>query len=263
MKRINNYVLNGALALLSTAGFVACSSSDDVTDAPVNPTYDGKSVKTQFAINIASASKTSTRMTADNTQASGSQFLGMNNIKLIPFAENLTVTVAKTSYSAASNVDISKIISLKDLGNNEISSRNSSKIYTDVNIPVGTKNFIFYGTGPFGTSISEKLEKGILTLTDDANVGKTNDIKFQLNTIIDGSNSITAAQTSFINYLNAIANAKAQISETETAWSSVTEAQNATLHGAYANFTEIQQLRARRRLVHRAQGHLRCLLREC
>ena len=53
MKRINNYVLNGAIALLSTAGLVACSSSDDVTDAPVNPTYDGKSVKTQFAINIA------------------------------------------------------------------------------------------------------------------------------------------------------------------------------------------------------------------
>ena len=75
MNRINNYVLNGAIALLSTAGLVACSSSDDVTDAPVNPTYDGKSVKTQFAINIASASKTSTRMTAENTQASGNQFL--------------------------------------------------------------------------------------------------------------------------------------------------------------------------------------------
>ena len=209
MNRINNYVLNGAIALLSTAGFVACSSSDDVTDAPVNPTYDGKSVKTQFAINIATPSNGKTRMSAENTQASGSQFLGMNNIKLIPFAENLTVTVAKTSYSAASNVDISKIISLKDLGTSEISSDNSSKIYTDVNIPVGTKNFIFYGTGPFGTDISTKLENGILTLTKDANVGKTNDIKFQLNTIIDGSNSIDAAKTSFINYLNAIANAKA------------------------------------------------------
>lgn len=239
MNRINNYVLNGAIALLSTAGFVACSSSDDVTDAPVNPTYDGKSVKTQFAINIATPSNSQTRMSDVNTQASGSQFLGMNNIKLIPFAENLTVTVAKTSYSAASNVDISKIISLKNLGTSEISSENSSKIYTDVNIPVGTNNFIFYGTGPFGTSISDKLEKGILTLTEDAKVGNTKDIKFQLNTIIDGSNSITAAQTSFEKYLNAIANATAEISETTRAWSSVTEEQNATLHGAYANFIGI------------------------
>ena len=111
MNRINNYVLNGAIALLSTAGLVACSSSDDVTDAPVNPTYDGKSVKTQFAINIATPSNGKTRMSAENTQASGSQFLGMNNIKLIPFAENPTVTVAQPSYSAATGVAISKIIS--------------------------------------------------------------------------------------------------------------------------------------------------------
>ena len=244
MNRINNYVLNGAIALLSTAGLVACSSSDDVTDAPVNPTYDGKSVKTQFAINIATpvTGNPSTRMSGVNTQNGTSRtnsFLGMYNIKLIPSAVGPTVTVAKTSYSAASNVDISKIISLKDLASSEITSDKSSKIYTDVNIPVGTKNFIFYGTGPFGTSISDKLEKGILTLTEDAKVGNTKDIKFQLNTIIDGSNNITAAQTSFINYLNEIANAKAVISGSEIAWSSVTEEQNATLHGAYANFIGI------------------------
>ena len=253
MNRINNYVLNGAIALLSTAGLVACSSSDDVTDAPVNPTYDGKSVKTQFAINIATpvTGNPSTRMSGGNTQNGGgasgntNSFLGMKNIKLIPFTDKPTVTVANPSYSAATEVAISKIISLKDLENSDIASDKSSKIYTDVNIPVGTKNFIFYGTGPFGTTIPTKLEQGILTLTDDANVDNTNDIKFQLNTILDGSNSITAAQTSFINYLNAIANAKAVISETETAWSSVTEEQNATLHGAYANFTGIGSTGAR------------------
>ena len=83
MNRINNYVLNGAIALLSTAGLVACSS-DDVTEAPVNPTYDGKSVKTQFAINIATPSNGKTRMSAENTQ-NGGNFLGMENIYLIPF----------------------------------------------------------------------------------------------------------------------------------------------------------------------------------
>ena len=190
MNRINNYVLNGAIALLSTAGLVACSSSDDVTDAPVNPTYDGKSVKTQFAINIATpvTGNSSTRMSAVNTQYGTSRtnsFLGMYNIKLIPSAVGPTVTVAKTSYSAATDVPISKIISLKNLVSSEITSDQSSKIYTDVNIPVGTQNFIFYGTGPFGTTISDKLEKGILTLTEDAKVDNTNDIKFQLNTIID------------------------------------------------------------------------------
>ena len=249
MNKINNYVINGAIVLLSTAGFVACSSSDDVTDAPVNPTYDGKSVKTQFAINIATpvTGNPLTRMSGENTQngTSTNSFLGMYNIKLIPSAVGPTVTVAIPSYSVATDVAISKIISLKDLASSEIASDKSSKIYTDVNIPVGTKNFIFYGTGPFGTTIPTKLEQGILTLTDDANVDNTNDIKFQLNTIIDGNNSIDAAETSFINYLNAIANAKAVISGTETAWSSVTEEQNATLHGAYANFTGIGSTGAR------------------
>ena len=250
MNRINNYVLNGAIALLSTAGFVACSSSDDVSDAPVNPTYDGKSVKTQFAINIATpvTGNPLTRMSDVNTQNGTSRtnsFLGMYNIKLIPSAVGPTVTVANASYSVATDVAISKIISLKDLASSEIASDKSSKIYTDVNIPVGTKNFIFYGTGPFGTSISDKLEKGILTLTEDAKVGNTKDIKFQLNTIIDGSNNITAAQTSFEKYLNAIANAKAEISGSEIAWSSVTEEQNATLHGAYANFIGIGSTGAR------------------
>ena len=119
MNRINNYVLNGAIALLSTAGFVACSSSDDVTDAPVNPTYDGKSVKTQFAINIATpvTGNPSTRMSGGNTQNGGgasgntNSFLGMKNIKLIPFTDKPTVTVANPSYSAATEVAISKIIS--------------------------------------------------------------------------------------------------------------------------------------------------------
>ena len=250
MNRINNYVLNGAIALLSTAGFVACSSSDDVTDAPVNPTYDGKSVKTQFAINIATpvTGNPLTRMSDVNTQNGTSRtnsFLGMYNIKLIPSAVGPTVTVANPSYSVATDVAISKIISLKDLGTSDITSNNSSKIYTDVNIPVGTQNFIFYGTGPFGTDISSKLTKGILTLTEDANVGNTNDIKFKLNTIIDGNNSIDDAKTSFIAYLNAIANATAEISGTTKAWSSVTEDENPTLHGAYANFIGIGSTGAR------------------
>ena len=253
MNRINNYVLNGAIALLSTAGLVACSSSDDVTDAPVNPTYDGKSVKTQFAINIATpvTGNPLTRMSGENTQNGGgtsgntNSFLGMKNIKLIPFTDKPTVTVANPSYSAATKVDISKIISLKDLGTSDITSNNSSKIYTDVNIPVGTQNFIFYGTGPFGTDISSKLTKGILTLTEDANVGNTNDIKFKLNTIIDGNNSIDDAKTSFIAYLNAIANATAEISGTTKAWSSVTKDENPTLHGAYTNFTGIGSTVAR------------------
>ena len=115
MKRINNYVLNGAIALLSTAGFVACSSSDDVTDAPVNPTYDGKSVKAQFAINIATPSNGKTRMSDVNTQ-NNNNFLGMSSIKLFPF-----------SSEPKKDVNWTKNISLNNIDNSDISSTSSKK----------------------------------------------------------------------------------------------------------------------------------------
>ena len=72
MKRVNQLFFGSALALLAGASLTACSSSDDVTDAPVNPSYDGKSVKTQFAINVAdNTPKNSTRMSGVNTQQTG------------------------------------------------------------------------------------------------------------------------------------------------------------------------------------------------
>ena len=122
MNRINNYVLNGAIALLSTAGFVACSSSDDVTDAPVNPTYDGKSVKTQFAINSATPSNSQTRMCAENTQ-NNSNFLGMSSIKLFPVQLTGTET-------PSSSTQWTRNITLEEIANSGISSSSSKKIYS-------------------------------------------------------------------------------------------------------------------------------------
>ena len=56
----------GAIALVGAVGFTACSSDDDLT-APQNPTFDGESVKTQFAISIPYAGK-GTRLTEDIVQ---------------------------------------------------------------------------------------------------------------------------------------------------------------------------------------------------
>ena len=120
-----------AAALVATAGLTACSSSDDVTDAPVNPTYDGKSVKTQFAINIATpGSKIQTRMTSDNTQMSGSKFLGMQNIYLFP----LTL---EGSNGPTSSTTVSSIIPLGSIVANNgasdamhIDGTNDYKLYS-------------------------------------------------------------------------------------------------------------------------------------
>ena len=232
MNRFNHYVLNGAIALLSTAGFVACSSSDDVTDAPVNPTYDGKSVKTQFAINIANESS-KTRMTAENTQ-NDANFLGMDNIYLIPFVNEPTAslngTTSRTDYTFPSSV-----IKLSTLSSGVIDNTADTKnyhIYNDVNVPIGTKNFLFYGTSP----ISESTYKtnGALQVTDLTTLtqNSTSSISYSLVDIAATSgnnNALTTMQTSFANYLSNIADAEG--------WSTITENESATLYNAYKNFT--------------------------
>ena len=201
MKRINHYVLNGAIALLSTAGLVACSSSDDVTDAPVNPTYDGKSVKTQFAINVATPSNSQTRMSADNTQ-NNSNFLGMSSIKLFPVQLTGTET-------PSSSTQWTRNITLEEIANSGISSSSSKKIYSNVDIPVGTNNFLFYGFGPMGTgTASDMFKKGTLKTTFlNQESAALSTVSAELVSILGADKStLTTMEGYYKNYLNTIRN---------------------------------------------------------
>ncbi|MCI6198083.1 MAG: hypothetical protein MR670_12840 [Prevotella sp.] len=218
MNRINNYVLNGAIALLSTAGFVACSSSDDVTDAPVNPTYDGKSVKTQFAINIATPSNGKTRMSAANTQ-NNSNYEGMTNVRLL--------TLAATP---GNDIELTSVIPLAD-PSTSFSTTQSSHIYSDVNIPVGTSNFLFYSTRKgLGTDMDDKFKTGAIESSMFTNNSPSylspKDIKFGSERILSGTNSVDTYKEAFENFLNSVI--------AVTGWSSTT---NLTLEAAYKNLT--------------------------
>ena len=228
MNRINNYVLNGAIALLSTAGLVACSSSDDVTDAPVNPTYDGKSVKTQFAINIAdNTPKNSTRMSGENTQQTG--YLSMANIYLLPIKTT-------GSQSIDANTEVLSLIPLNDP--NSVSISRSSHIYSDVNVPVGANNFLFYSTRRgLGTDMDNKFKTGSITgtligatTTTVPAVDNTNDITFALEEILDATNnsSLTTVEGYFEEYLNNIKD----VSD----WSSQNGNDLETLYTQFTNF---------------------------
>ena len=253
MKKFNHYVLNGAIALLSTAGFVACSSSDDVTDAPVNPTYDGKSVKTQFAINIATpvTGNPSTRMSDANTQnGTNVSFLGMNNIKLMTFKSGDELNVTTSSANRTTSTQLDQIIALSNLGTTDISSSNSSKIYTDVYIPVGTTNFLFYGTGPIGTSTnSDRFEKGTLTVPSSLVSGQTlNDINYSLVMALDENTGFENTAKSFADYLDKIVDSSFENTSTTTTstWASLgTDDKWATLSTAYNNFIHIGTTGAR------------------
>ena len=239
MNRINNYVLNGAIALLSTAGLVACSSSDDVTDAPVNPTYDGKSVKAQFAINIATPSNGKTRMTSDNTQMSGSKFLGMQNIYLFP------LTLESSDGPTSSN-NVSSIIPLGSIGANNNymhidGSDKDYKVYNDVNVAVGTNNFLFYGEGPSGTDMNSNFEKGKLTanVKGKSSVGYINFKPVQ----IAAQSTYSSIQNEFVYYLNGIVGASYTDGANTTNWNNMGDnltGDKAVLKGAYDKFIQLK-----------------------
>ena len=231
MNRFNHYVLNGAIALLSTAGLVACSSSDDVTDAPVNPTYDGKSVKTQFAINVAdNTPKNSTRMSGVNTQQTG--YLSMANIYLLPIK-------TQGSQSIDANTEVLSLIPLNDP--DKVTTTRSSHIYSDVNVPVGANNFLFYSTRRgLGTDMDNKFITGsikgtLIGATTVPAVDNTGDITFALEEILDATNnsSLTTVEGYFEAYLKSIKDV--------ANWSTQSGNDLETLYAQFTNFdTEIR-----------------------
>lgn len=189
MKQIlfSKSILMGAALLAGTAMFTACSS-DEVIPENVNPTFDGESVKTQFAISIPAAGPKK-KMTGDNTQQSGTTFLGMQNIRLIPYNN--------TAWGSAQALD--KILALEDISNGNVSGNETQKIYTDVDIPVGTDRFLFYGVAQG----DDKVQNGSLIPTIDGQANRS-DIKFELEQIHDGT--AMTEQTQLVSLLNRVEN---------------------------------------------------------
>ena len=191
MKQIKNLAWMSAIALAGTITFAACSSDDDKVQN-INPTYDGKSVKTQFAINIPRAAQT--RQTAEITQ-NNSNFRGMQDIKLIPMRAGVI--------EGSTTENFSKIISLDNIGD-EVTSDKSNKIYSDVEIPVETKSFLFYGEAI--KDGDNNSHNGVLTPSGLTEGSSVSNINFTLKNVLENSESFNSARSSLISYLNTIIN---------------------------------------------------------
>lgn len=201
MKVLNRNFAYGAAALLFGAVGMASCSSEEELGASVNPTYDGKSVKTQFAINIPASGK-QTRMSGDNTQQKTGSFLGMQNIKLLPL----------TTESVDGESALIQVISLGDIAATD-GLDDQRKIYSDVNIPVGTKNFLFYGEAD-GTedvaTTTNAFEQGVLKNTI-ASSAKASDITFELLPVTTNNTeevSSAASKKAVLDAVNAVAEAE-------------------------------------------------------
>lgn len=155
-------LLSAATLMVGALAFTACSNED--YDGDTNPTYDGESVKTQFAINIP-AGKKSTRLGSDIVQAGGAtDFRGMDNIKLIPFS-----TTSLSDAEAFTSDAI--ILDAIDKGTGgETNLKDGARIYKDIAVPVGTSYFLFYAEATRSGDTSDKAN-GSITAPDEFNNG--------------------------------------------------------------------------------------------
>lgn len=230
MKTNRNLYLFAAALVAGTMGMASCSN-EEMTPGNQNPTYNGESVKTQFAINIPAAGK-NTRLTENIVQGQNPvSFRGMTNIRLVPFTD---ATISGTTTTRI------KPIALGAIGNGDLQTNGSYKVYNDVDIPVGVNSFLFYGEATEAATGS--LTNGSIIPSYEVSgwpLGQTVDqIQFNLEPII-GEKTVTTSQEALAQMLTDIAGVSGTTG-TNTAWSAVTEENSAELHALYASFITLK-----------------------
>lgn len=199
MKNFSKYFLMGTVALSGMTAFTACSSENEPS-AEVNPTFNGSTVKAQFALNLPYAA-TGTRMTENATQQNNN-FRGMSGMTLLPFAET-AVEGGETSTSAM-------ILGTNANAFDTDGAGQGRYVYRDIEIPVGTQSFVFYGKAT-GTPESVDAEKcfkyGYLTENSISPKAKVSlsDVKFALKQINSGLNLEAATETGEEGYNKVLA----------------------------------------------------------
>lgn len=187
MKKLNSFFLMGTVALAGLGVMSSCSSDELGNDSTTNP-GETKAVKTQFALNIPRANG-GTRMSGDNTQ-SNTNFLGMEDIRMYAFKAEPDASSSSVATFALANID-------------GITTTASSKIYSDVSVPVGTTHFLFYAHAPQGTTDAEKFAKGVLTFTAPAtDATATNGISA---TLVAVKGTDATSETDLLKILNGVA----------------------------------------------------------
>ena len=213
----------GALAL----GFTACSSEEEVA---VNPTFDGKAVKTEFALNF--PSKVATRQQKAITQDDGS-FRALNELYVAPFA---TAKQADLNPVKATDVKAGDITLATFTGFDHAAAQD--KWYNDITVPVGTNAFLVYAKP---TVNGTDAQNGKLTMSATDPFAALSDLKFEL-APIDKTYDIATEGKAITDALTALAATEGVPSAGVAAckWSEVQAADNQLYAELYANFASLK-----------------------
>ena len=244
MKKFRFFSFASAMLLASAAGMVSCSS--DSIEPTGGSGATGQVVKTQFAINIpyggnssTNQAKKVTRMTDEMTQQSNN-FRGISDIVLLTF---------NGDPSTAGNTEATSIIDIGTDGNAYAQDKHS-KLYRDIEIPVGTNHMLFYGRATKKSDATD-FQAGKITDVGTKTTEKVlANISHELTPINSTANFTTDTDAGkIIDALNSIANAKvtdgtdytwAAIGNETTLPSWLTENEKKFLAARYKEFTKLK-----------------------
>jgi hypothetical protein len=170
MKKFNKFGYAGAIALATAMSFSACSSDDEMEN--INPSFDGSSVKTQFAISLTQKANKGGRMTTAQTQAEGA-FQGMENIHLYHFNSSAIS-------EATTNVGLTTLADFGAPDYQNTAANLNAKIYQNVVIATGVSHFLFYGQTSSADIADAKYTKATYADLND----RVDETKFEPVTII-------------------------------------------------------------------------------
>lgn len=245
MKKFRFFSFASAMLLASAAGMISCSS--DSIEPTGGSGVAGQVVKTQFAINIpyggnssTNQAKKVTRMTDEMTQQSGKPFRGISDIVLLTF---------NGDPSTAGNTEATRIIEI-GTDANAYAHDEYSKLYRDIEIPVGTNHILFYGratrkSGDTDFQAGKITDVGTKT-TEKVLTNLSHELT-PINSTADFTTDTEAAK--IINALNDIAKAKvtdgkdytwAAIGNETTLPSWLTENEKKFLAARYNEFTKLK-----------------------
>ena len=201
---MKKFMYFGIAALALT--MAACSSDDEA--------FTGEElargvVKTEF--NISVPPQAGTRMTDAVTQSAGTlaSFRGMQNVTMIPFGT--AGTIASTDVRLGDNLTLATNGAVPTINAaNTIATLNgngtNSQYYKDVEVPIGTRSFLFYGVAKDVAATNTNLVNGALTI-NGTTANTPASITVDLVPIVTATTTDDMA-TDLVEYLTAIANAK-------------------------------------------------------
>ena len=206
MRKFNKFAYASAMLLAGGMVLASCSSDDELTNA--NPTYDGESVKAQFAISVPGYAVNGSRMTAGEAQETG-VFNGIENLQLFPLklatagdivADGSTVLGYSPIWLGEINSDAEFLANTSSW---DPATQANVKRYTDLKLGLGINAFLVYGKAKHvaGSSDAEDQLIASYDVSTLTTASKAGDINFSL---VPRYTAAAAEETATLTALNEI-----------------------------------------------------------